>query len=33
MTRQYEHFINGKWATPAEGAYFESTNPATSEVL
>ncbi|NKX51282.1 aldehyde dehydrogenase family protein, partial [Arthrobacter deserti] len=33
MTRQYEHFINGKWAPPADGAYFECTNPATLEVL
>jgi acyl-CoA reductase-like NAD-dependent aldehyde dehydrogenase len=33
MTKQYEHFINGKWAPPADGAYFESTNPATLEVL
>jgi aldehyde dehydrogenase (NAD+) len=33
MTRQYDHFINGKWITPAEGSYFESTNPATLEVL
>ncbi|EMY33162.1 aldehyde dehydrogenase [Arthrobacter crystallopoietes BAB-32] len=33
MTRQYDHFIDGKWVAPAEGAYFESTNPATLEVL
>jgi (Z)-2-((N-methylformamido)methylene)-5-hydroxybutyrolactone dehydrogenase len=33
MTKQYDHFIDGKWVTPAEGAYFESTNPATLEVL
>ncbi|WP_336715827.1 aldehyde dehydrogenase [Arthrobacter sp. USHLN218] len=33
MTKQYDHFIDGKWVTPAEGAYFESTNPATLELL
>ena len=33
MTKQYDHFIHGKWITPAEGGYFESTNPATLEVL
>jgi len=33
VTKQYDHFIHGKWITPAEGGYFESTNPATLEVL
>lgn len=33
MTRNYDHFINGGWSAPSEGAYFESTNPATLEVL
>ncbi|MCG2623885.1 aldehyde dehydrogenase [Arthrobacter sp. I2-34] len=33
MTDHYEHFIGGAWVPPAEGAYFESTNPATLEVL
>ncbi|UUU36471.1 aldehyde dehydrogenase [Streptomyces sp. CA-210063] len=27
------HFIGGAWVEPASGAYFESTNPATREVL
>ncbi|GGX01071.1 aldehyde dehydrogenase [Streptomyces lomondensis] len=27
------HFIGGTWVEPASGAYFESTNPATREVL
>ncbi|MGW6174038.1 aldehyde dehydrogenase [Arthrobacter sp. NPDC055138] len=33
MTRNYDHFIDGGWSAPAEGSYFESTNPATLEVL
>ncbi|MFT4468585.1 aldehyde dehydrogenase [Arthrobacter sulfonylureivorans] len=33
MTRNYDHFIDGGWSAPSEGAYFESTNPATLEVL
>ncbi|MFG2025791.1 aldehyde dehydrogenase [Streptomyces sp. NPDC048825] len=28
-----QHFIGGTWVEPASGAYFESTNPATREVL
>lgn len=28
-----QHFIGGAWAEPASGEYFESTNPATREVL
>lgn len=31
--RRYEHFINGEWVPPSSGAYFESTNPATLDVL
>jgi acyl-CoA reductase-like NAD-dependent aldehyde dehydrogenase len=28
-----QHFIAGEWVAPASGEYFESTNPATREVL
>lgn len=31
--RRYEHFINGEWVPPSSGDYFESTNPATLDVL
>ncbi|MEV8148046.1 aldehyde dehydrogenase [Arthrobacter sp. NPDC080073] len=31
--RSYEHFINGEWVPPSSGDYFESTNPATLDVL
>ena len=33
MTDRYGHFIDGAWRDPANGAYFESINPATLEVL
>ncbi|WP_425843722.1 aldehyde dehydrogenase [Agrococcus sp. TSP3-2-1] len=33
MTDRYGQFIDGRWREPASGAYFESTNPATLEVL
>jgi len=33
MSERYDHFINGQYAAPVEGAYFESTNPATLETL
>lgn len=33
MTDRYGHFIDGSWWEPASGAYFESTNPATLDVL
>ena len=33
MHNQLEHFIGGSWTAPAEDAYFESTNPATLDVL
>lgn len=31
--RRYEHFINGDWVLPSSGEYFDSTNPATLDVL
>ncbi|MGO4583269.1 aldehyde dehydrogenase [Arthrobacter sp. 2RAF6] len=31
--RRYDHFINGEWVAPSSGDYFESTNPATLDVL
>jgi (Z)-2-((N-methylformamido)methylene)-5-hydroxybutyrolactone dehydrogenase len=31
--KRLQHFIDGKPAEPESGAYFESTNPATREVL
>jgi (Z)-2-((N-methylformamido)methylene)-5-hydroxybutyrolactone dehydrogenase len=31
--RRYEHFINGEWVQPSSGEYFDSTNPATLDVL
>ena len=31
--RTLQHFIGGEWVAPASGEYFESTNPATREVL
>jgi acyl-CoA reductase-like NAD-dependent aldehyde dehydrogenase len=31
--RRYEHFINGEFVPPSSGAYFDSTNPATLDVL
>jgi acyl-CoA reductase-like NAD-dependent aldehyde dehydrogenase len=33
MPERYDHFINGQYVAPVEGAYFESTNPATLETL
>lgn len=33
MPNQLEHFIGGSWTAPAEDTYFESTNPATLDVL
>lgn len=33
MLKRYDHFINGQYVAPIEGAYFESTNPATLETL
>ncbi len=30
---RFGHFINGRWAPPADGQYFESINPATKAVL
>ena len=31
--RQFGHFINGTWAKPAAGEYFETTDPSTGEKL
>lgn len=31
--RRYDHFINGESVPPLSGEYFDSTNPATLEVL
>ncbi|MHA7179624.1 aldehyde dehydrogenase [Arthrobacter sp. MDB2-24] len=33
MTEQYNHFIGGQYVPPAGNEYFESTNPATLDVL
>ena len=27
---RHEHYIGGEWSAPADGAYFESVNPATA---
>jgi aldehyde dehydrogenase (NAD+) len=32
-TRRFGHFINGAWQAPVEGAYFETTDPSTGDVL
>src|SRR5436190_16205721 len=31
--RRFGHFINGAWQQPAEGGYFETTDPSSGEVL
>jgi aldehyde dehydrogenase (NAD+) len=31
--RRFGHFIGGKWKAPAEGKYFETTDPATGEKI
>ena len=31
--RKFGHFINGEWRAPAEGAYFETTDPARGEKI
>ena len=33
VERRYDHFINGEWVPPSSGEYFDSTNPATLDVL
>ncbi|MBT2523072.1 aldehyde dehydrogenase [Arthrobacter sp. ISL-28] len=33
VERRYNHFINGEWVPPSSGDYFDSTNPATLDVL
>jgi aldehyde dehydrogenase len=30
---QYENFINGEWAPPAAGQYFDNVTPVTGEVF
>lgn len=29
--KTYQHFINGEWAAPSSGAYFETENPYTGQ--
>ena len=31
--RKFGHFIGGEWRRPADGKYFESTDPSTGDVL
>lgn len=31
--RRFPHFIDGAWHSPAEGGYFDTTDPSTAEVL
>lgn len=31
--REFGHFIGGVWRSPSQGRFFESTDPATGEVL
>jgi aldehyde dehydrogenase (NAD+) len=31
--RRFRHFIDGDWHQPIEGAFFDSTNPATGEKI
>src|SRR5437867_3593455 len=31
--RRFSHFINGTWQPPANGAYFDTTDPSTGETL
>ena len=31
--RTFGHFIGGEWRDPAEGEYFDTTNPATNKPL
>jgi len=31
--RRFGHFIGGKWLAPADGKYFETTDPATAEKI
>lgn len=33
LKKQYDLYINGEWKKPSSGIYFETTNPATEEVL
>jgi len=31
--KQYQHYIGGEWVDAAEGATFDSYNPATGEAF
>src|ERR1700675_5123577 len=31
--RRFSHFINGTWQPPANGEYFDTSDPSTSEKL
>src|SRR5580700_11564565 len=31
--RRFGHFINGTWQAPADGKYFETTDPSTGEKI
>jgi aldehyde dehydrogenase (NAD+) len=31
--RRFGHFIGGQWVAPAQGGYFDTTNPSTGEKL
>ncbi|MGA9507808.1 MAG: aldehyde dehydrogenase family protein [Candidatus Sulfotelmatobacter sp.] len=31
--RRFGHFINGEWHEPVEGAFFDTTNPATGDKI
>src|ERR1700723_830797 len=31
--RRFGHFIDGEWRQPVEGAFFDTTNPATGEKI
>jgi aldehyde dehydrogenase (NAD+) len=33
MSKEYRHYINGEWAAAANGATFETVDPATEEVI
>ena len=33
MSKEYQHYINGEWVAAANGAAFETIDPATEEVI
>lgn len=33
MSKEYQHYINGEWVAAANGATFETIDPATEEVI